>query len=673
MSPDIKGGNISIKNRYRPEIDGLRAFAVLAVIINHFNKEILPGGYLGVDIFFVISGFVITSSLYQRPSKNFKDFITGFYERRIKRLVPALSFFVLIMSIAICFFNQEPVLSLRTGLTSLFGLSNLYLLKKSTDYFAQATEFNVFTHTWSLGVEEQFYILFPFLIWFSGFGRQTRNGTRNLLLIVGLLTISSLIGFIYLYPINQSAAYFLMPTRFWEIASGCLLFISFQKRKSIEQFLGKFPSLLAMVLIIGVMFLPNSLAIASTIAVVVLSSILIASLKERTKVYKFLTNSKVVYMGLISYSLYLWHWGVLSISRWTIGIHWWSVPFQFALILGLAIASYKYIETPVRKGNAFCTPMKSIVFGGVVILSLSGILIVLDRPLKGQLYTGKRILTARPILIPGEKCLENISRHTFCYLVENKSQETLWIIGDSHARSLALLGEEVANSSDMNLKLYTLNGIPFPPVLRYRQSTKNNDLESFKDFKLVEKELYERIKVGDVILLSIRLPAYFGGTYYGDPQNYKFFRIDGSFSSQENYFDEWISSVKNLANITQKIGSKVIIQTPTPEWEEELNKLCSNRQWFNMLQKRNCQITTNFFIDKETGLFKDIFKKLNQLSSSHENIYLFDTYQVVCPGIKCSFNMEGVDIYEDSNHLFYIWAKDFLSPEIYKFIRAIQD
>ena len=231
MSLDIKKNNLSAKSRYRPEIDGLRAFAVIAVIINHFNKEILPNGYLGVDIFFVISGFVITSSLYQRPSKNFKDFIIGFYERRIKRLVPALSVFVLIMSIAICLFNPSSDTSLKTGLTSLFGLSNIYLFKESTDYFAQSTELNVFTHTWSLGVEEQFYILFPFLIWFSGFGRQTKNAARNLFVIVGALTIASLIAFLYLYQTNQPSAYFLMPTRFWEMASGCLLFIGFQKRK----------------------------------------------------------------------------------------------------------------------------------------------------------------------------------------------------------------------------------------------------------------------------------------------------------------------------------------------------------------------------------------------------------------------------------------------------------
>ena len=98
----------SDRSLYRPEIDGLRAFSIIAVIIYHFNKNLLPGGFLGVDVFFVISGFVITSSLYKRPSKNFKDFISGFYERRIKRLVPALSFFVLIMGISI---------SLQKGIT----------------------------------------------------------------------------------------------------------------------------------------------------------------------------------------------------------------------------------------------------------------------------------------------------------------------------------------------------------------------------------------------------------------------------------------------------------------------------------------------------------------------------------------------------------------------------
>ena len=676
MSIDIKGKNIPIKSRYRPEIDGLRAFAVVAVIINHFNKEILPGGYLGVDIFFVISGFVITSSLYQRPSKNFKDFISGFYERRIKRLVPALSVFVLILSILICLFNPTPYISLKTGLTSLLGLSNLYLFKQSTDYFAQATEFNVFTHTWSLGVEEQFYILFPFLVWFTGFGRQTKNGSRNLFLIVGAITIASLIGFLYLYPINQSAAYFLMPTRFWEMASGCLLFIGFQKKKSIEQLLEKIPPTLALALIVGIMYFPISWAIVSTAAVVFLSLVLISSLKKGTAAYTFFTNPKIVYMGLISYSLYLWHWGVLSISRWTIGIHWWSVPFQIALIIGMAIASYRWIETPLRKSNWFNKRWIMLVTGGVVIVILSEGLIKLETPLKGKLYMGERIYTEKPSFLEGKKCLENVSNNTLCFFLDNKSNFTLWLLGDSHTKSLTLAGEKVANSLGMNMKLYLAGDTIFPPVNRYRKSIKEKSLQSVYDFRFLEQELYSQIKVGDVILLSLRMPLYFGGTYYENPpSDFIFIKKDGSFGSQENYFNDWISSVAKLAKIAQRKGTKVIIQTPTPEWEREQNKLCSsaNVQWFNKLQKRNCEIKSKFFIDEETGLYKHLFEKLNQLSTSHENIYLFDTYKVLCPDKICRFTKNGVDIYYDDDHLSYEWARDFLSPEIYKFITNIQN
>ena len=133
-----------------------------------------------------------------------------------------------------------------------------------------------------------------------------------------------------------------MPTRFWAMATGCLLFIGVYKKKYLEQSLDKVPPLLVLALIIGVMYLPMSWAAASTVAIVGLTSILIISMKKQTTALLFFTNPKVVYVGLISYSLYLWHWGVLSISRWTIGIQLWSIPFQFLLIFGLVVVSYRY-------------------------------------------------------------------------------------------------------------------------------------------------------------------------------------------------------------------------------------------------------------------------------------------------------------------------------------------
>ncbi|MFM9088159.1 MAG: acyltransferase family protein, partial [Cyanobium sp.] len=157
----------SLRLGYRPEIDGLRALAVIAVVLNHTRSEWLPSGYLGVDIFFVISGFVITSSLLLHGCEGPSDFFLGFYARRFKRILPALVVFVLIAGGAIAFFSPGGP-SLRTGAAALFGLANMYLFREATDYFGQASELNMFTHMWSLGVEEQFYFIYPLLVWFAG-------------------------------------------------------------------------------------------------------------------------------------------------------------------------------------------------------------------------------------------------------------------------------------------------------------------------------------------------------------------------------------------------------------------------------------------------------------------------------------------------------------------------
>ena len=122
--------NIQNKKLYRKEIDGIRAFAVLAVCFYHINEKALPSGFLGVDMFFVISGYVITSSLMRDKSTNFLNFVINFYERRIRRIFPALVFFIFVFSILICFFNPTPGLSLWTGITSLLGVSNYYLIQK---------------------------------------------------------------------------------------------------------------------------------------------------------------------------------------------------------------------------------------------------------------------------------------------------------------------------------------------------------------------------------------------------------------------------------------------------------------------------------------------------------------------------------------------------------------
>ena len=657
MSADAKQNNTFIKSPYRPEIDGLRAFAVTTVIINHFNKEILPGGYLGVDMFFVISGFVITSSLYQRPSKNFKDFISGFYERRIKRLVPALSMFVLIMSIVICLFNPSPSFSLKTGLASLFGFSNLFLLKESTDYFAQSTELNVFTHTWSLGVEEQFYILFPFLVWFSGYGRQKKNGIRNLFLIVLILTIASLIGFAYFYLNNPTAGYFLMPTRFWEMAAGCLLFLVFQKRSSVEQFFEKVSPLVVLILIIGVMYLPRPFAAISTIAVVVLSCIFISSLKKEKTLFKIFTNSKVVYLGLISYSLYLWHWGVLSISRWTIGIHWWSVPFQVALMLGLAVTSFKWIETPLRKGNWFGSRWKTYIVGGGVLITLSWSIVNFYRYGKEIIYLGEnnfqetiggknkwRFRTGKePLGIDGDfsNChlWSSYSSSTFplseCTLT-GRGKKTIFFAGNSHSEQYRPLQKSLREEFDGNIFSISVSTCTFPSDFG------PNDCNSQKKLSNV---ILEESSKGDVIVVTNRYPLFNWG--------------ENKLWTQERNGEK---DMLDLLSKAQRKGVLLIIFSPTPEFSIDFVSVCTPE--FFRIKNQNCNASKNDLKSSRKKSY-EVIDKLQE-----KGALVFDPMQYLCIKNQCPLieTTSNRLIYPDGSHISTYAVEKFLRKPFVEFL-----
>jgi len=518
----------------------------------------------------------------------------------------------------------------------LFGLSNLYLIKQSTDYFSQSTELNVFTHTWSLGVEEQFYILFPFLIWFSGFGQQTKNGARNLFLIIGALTITSLIGFLYLYPINQSAAYFSMPSRFWEMAIGCLIFIIFQKQASIKQFLGMIPPLLVLILIVLVMYLPMSLATASTVAVVLLSAILIASLKKGRASYTFFTHPRVVYIGLISYSLYLWHWGILSISRWTIGIHWWSIPFQVALIFGLAIASYRYIERPLRKGNWFGKRWKNLAVGSGVLITLSGGLIALERPLKGQLYVGKRTqLTTLETWYTDkegnyiEKC--HVEKSFTTELMKEclgsktrKNAHIGYLIGDSHARNYLIATRKALPSFD--IKYMTMGyGCAFLPSSMI--SDQIDEMVLCNQYsKSVASLIAKESRRGDIVFIG---QALNGNNYHK--------------RSTQIYFDH----IKVLA---QKLKDKkipiIIFDGTFPPIQK--TRLCVKEFFRPFPNKFYCEKT----IDDARSSYNRFDKLAESLSNSSDNIYYAPLRLGLCVNETCGqYTKKGSPIWHDIGHI----------------------
>lgn len=626
------------QGRYRLEIDGLRAFAVIAVIINHFDKDLLPSGYLGVDIFFVISGYVITSSLSGRESKSFVDFLLGFYERRIKRLVPALVVLVLVTSLLICLFNPEPRASLTTGVTSLFGFSNLYLFKESTDYFAPSTEFNPFTHTWSLGVEEQFYLLFPFLIWFSGFGRQAQNGARNLFLWIGALTVASLTGFIYLYQSNQPAAYFLMPLRFWEMAAGCLVLVGFQKRAQIEQALERMPPILVLTAIVGVMFMPTSFAATATVLIVVLSVFLLACLKSGTAAFAALTNRSIVYLGQLSYSLYLWHWVVLSIARWTIGVTPWSTPFLVVAVVAISIVSYQFIEFPLRRCHWFSARWKSISSAlAFLTLAAATVLLLAKNGASQALYLGKASNSVRAEKQGTQVC-------------DAKSRRQIAILGDSHADQLNKVFSTPLLSCDYAAKAFN-HGIypPIPAQLVNSDGEKRRPEDVLSQYHKISDQydaiLAKRPRRG-VLVVSNRYLCRLSRDCYSIQLKWKtnyFYSESGGLIGEVQAQDAYIRKLLDVAVKMQNKDITMVVVMPTPEIKN-LPPLC-RKEWFRRRLPEGCTV------DPHTWRSRAHFKKLleSRLAAA-KNIIIYDPWNRLCKSDEKCASLDPSSL-SDATHI----------------------
>lgn len=462
--------------RYRPEIDGLRAIAVVSVLLFHFKLG-LPGGFVGVDIFFVISGFLITS-IIQRDieADNFR--LSKFWIKRIRRITPALvvmTFSVFIAAMLLILPDDMKLFG-KSFLTQAGMISNIFFVKHGSDYFAASTETMPLLHTWSLAVEEQFYLIFPSLLLL--FKKLRKSALIPLILVFCASLIWSIIE-INNYSIS---AFYLLTTRAWELILGSLLAMvkTFPRtQRAAESF-----SLagLGLILFSIISFnettpFPGAYALIPCLGAALF---IWANTRHQSLGAKLLSCKPFVFIGLISYSLYLWHWPLYAFLQYASPFEFDSTQAVYLIIISfiLATLSWKFVETPF-KGDAI--PNKTIVrlFIGITLLSAVVGLIAyksndgLPWRFSDDVLEAIETRTPAHTLSPQPEPASAVPAETATV----NSPILLW--GDSHA--MALIPVFQALNAEYNAPLHIAVTGGCPPILNTRTLSKPNLAETNND------------------------------------------------------------------------------------------------------------------------------------------------------------------------------------------------
>ncbi|MEP2830250.1 acyltransferase family protein [Parvibaculum sp.] len=497
--------------QYRPDVDGIRAVAVVPVVMFHAGIWPFTGGFVGVDVFFVISGYLITSILVgDIQAGNFS--IARFYERRIRRIFPAL-FLMLGLSFIAGWFILLPSyfedFSEGVFATALF-LSNFQFWRES-GYFDSAADLKPLLHTWSLAVEEQFYIFFPLLL--ALFYRHRLSILKAALLVVTVISFALSVYFVRSAP---EAAFYLTPMRVWELMAGCLLAVGMVPRFTSNRVAEVSAAVgIALIAIAVFGFTPATPfpGVAALLPVVGTMLLIHSGESSVTTIGRILSTPVLVGIGLISYSLYLFHWPVFVFYRHLVDGGDGELGMRILLIflsVALAWASWRYVERPFRRRAPTSTKRRVFAVGGVVavtFLAVGGV----GNAMKGWperydfrfdpapvMKAGEReirkVMEGVRCRVPGEGSTANAHRHCDEMPLRHPA---VALIGDSHASHI--YPGLIAEFPDVDFRLYGAGGCR---VLR-----NVNTRESKPDCAIVGPFFYDTVLPGqkfDGVILSGR-------------------------------------------------------------------------------------------------------------------------------------------------------------------------
>jgi peptidoglycan/LPS O-acetylase OafA/YrhL len=674
------------KTYHEPSIDGLRAIAVAAVIIFHLDPKWLPGGFSGVDVFFVISGFVVSASTQEWHGISLGNFLLRFYSRRFLRIVPALTVCLIVTALLAALFIPHSWLSdtsPRTGRFAFFGASNFILAKTASDYFSPITDFNPYTHTWSLGVEEQFYVIFPvlFIFWL-----RERRFISTTLYAAGV--VSSIACAWWLVKTNPTAAFYMPWSRFWQLGAGVLLYQSMSARghsfsgpSNEKKYFNLGATLSLVVLLIGLWvsspeaspFPGGGLPVLGTLGV-------LGFLHGRSHgaMARALTLPAMKFLGKISYSLYLWHWPIIVLFRWTIGIDSTGSRLGAAALTAIAATfSWYFIENPFRRKVFYSRKFLGIAVGaGLIGIGVFTSRVILDQqPRISRSVVEKhtddwqlnrvRLDPAMPGCTLDQKfdlraitggMIWHISR-TGCASARTFAGN-IYVLGDSHAMAymtmfqwfLLATGAEVFSYSRAGCGFINLHDLPDQCV----QYTKD-----------IIEDVSSKIREGDIVFLaSLRLGRFTDQWIdFGTSNSEKF--IFGLQGIEGRRLGE-MEAAPVLKRFTDK-GAIVIFAAPTPLFQYVPFR-CSD--WFNNsnpICKHGPLMSRDFL---ET-LRKPVLESMNRLAQNNDRVYVWDPFPILCPESSCSPYKDGRPLFFDGDHLSG-YGNRIAAPGFETFIREIK-
>jgi peptidoglycan/LPS O-acetylase OafA/YrhL len=624
---------------YLPAIDGLRAIAVIAVILFHADfLDVLPGGFTGVDLFFVISGYVISQSLCDRGHSGFVDYLKAFYRRRLLRILPALLVVLVATFLVSALFVPQSWLSEqsnRTGLAAFFGVSNIVLAWNTDTYFAPGAELNPFLHTWSLGVEEQFYLVFPVLyfLWL-----RYKKHSALVWAVLPVLAIASLAVSAMQTKTDQLSAFYLLPGRFWELAAGAMLFQLIDTRRASLRSRPLASLLLAGglgLVLAGFVYaeeqgfpFPWALVTVSG-AVLMIAALALPADGYGSPLQRLLQAPWVTYIGRLSFSLYLWHWPVAVFLRWTTGTELLLVQLLYpVLVMALAAASYHWIEIPVRTGKSAWQRQAwstfAVSFGAVGLLWWSA-LWVTDNTEQLSLSQTRDTYTWY--------AYRHYPREGIVKIEDPRvNGRQLFVIGDSHTAAYRTLLNRVSLKLGVTVVEYEQGGCAVanlmaadPPDCAERQEADLSDIES-------------RTRPGDIVFLaSLRMPEL---------QDVAFDQALALLTPQSNAAAR-ASAELTLARLAAA-NVRVLIDAPKPLFKAPPGR-CSD--WFNRM---NPVCAEGLTVEREQleRLRAPQMQLLELLQREHSGLTAWDPFPLLCPGPVCSaYDTDGQPLFFDSNHL----------------------